>query len=73
MTDVFDRATEVEEATRNDALDRQRRRAGLSGKTPENSATVCGECEEAIPEARRQALPGVQTCVDCQSLIEARS
>ena len=73
MTDVFDRATEIEEATREDALDRQRRRAGLSGKTTDDSATVCSECEEPIPEARRQALPGVQTCVDCQSLIEARS
>lgn len=73
MTDIFDRATQAEETARDDAIDRQRRRAGLYGKTPDDSATVCSECEEPIPEARRQALPGVQTCVDCQSLIEARS
>jgi phage/conjugal plasmid C-4 type zinc finger TraR family protein len=26
----------------------------------------CEECDEAIPEARRQALPGVRLCVPCQ-------
>lgn len=27
----------------------------------------CVECGEPIPEARRKALPGAHTCVDCQS------
>jgi phage/conjugal plasmid C-4 type zinc finger TraR family protein len=27
----------------------------------------CEECEEAIPEARRQAIPGVRLCINCQS------
>jgi phage/conjugal plasmid C-4 type zinc finger TraR family protein len=27
----------------------------------------CEECGEGIPEARRQALPGVRRCVPCQS------
>jgi len=26
----------------------------------------CEECGEAIPEARRQAVPGVRLCVACQ-------
>lgn len=30
------------------------------------SAYECAECGEAIPEARRQALPGVQLCIACQ-------
>lgn len=30
------------------------------------SAHECAECGEAIPEARRQALPGVQLCIACQ-------
>jgi phage/conjugal plasmid C-4 type zinc finger TraR family protein len=30
------------------------------------SATHCRECGAAIPEARREALPGVQLCVPCQ-------
>jgi phage/conjugal plasmid C-4 type zinc finger TraR family protein len=33
----------------------------------EKSLTHCEECEEAIPEARRQAIPGVRLCVNCQS------
>lgn len=71
MTDIFDRATEVEEMAREEALDRQGRRAGLSGKTMDDSAIVCIECEEPIPEARRQAIPGVQKCVDCQTKLES--
>lgn len=31
-----------------------------------DSAEFCAECDEPIPEARRQALPGVKLCVDCQ-------
>ena len=27
----------------------------------------CEECGEPIPERRRKALPGVRTCVPCQS------
>jgi phage/conjugal plasmid C-4 type zinc finger TraR family protein len=31
------------------------------------SSLECVECGEGIPERRRQALPGVKTCVNCQS------
>ena len=31
------------------------------------SEPYCEECGEAIPEPRRRALPGVRTCVACQS------
>ena len=31
------------------------------------SAEFCDECGETIPEKRREALPGVRTCVQCQS------
>jgi phage/conjugal plasmid C-4 type zinc finger TraR family protein len=31
------------------------------------SLLACEECGEPIPEARRQALPGVRRCVPCQS------
>jgi phage/conjugal plasmid C-4 type zinc finger TraR family protein len=30
-------------------------------------STHCEECGEDIPEARRKALPGVRTCIACQS------
>ncbi len=36
------------------------------------SATHCDECGEPIPKARREALPGVRTCVACQSGRDAR-
>ena len=28
--------------------------------------THCDECDAAIPEARRKAVPGVRLCVPCQ-------
>jgi phage/conjugal plasmid C-4 type zinc finger TraR family protein len=34
--------------------------------------THCIECGEEIPEARRKALPGVTTCVACQSEHDRR-
>ena len=36
------------------------------------SLTHCEECEVAIPEARRKAMPGVRYCVGCQSELEKR-
>ena len=36
------------------------------------SASHCAECGEPIPERRRLALPGVRTCVPCQSEIDSR-
>lgn len=68
--DISDRATQVEEVQRQDALQRQARRAGLDGKTVEDSATHCRVCEALIPVARRRAVPGVQTCVVCQTDLE---
>ena len=34
------------------------------------SRKSCRECGEAIPEARRQAVPGVQVCVACQEVLD---
>lgn len=36
------------------------------------SATHCDECGDAIPQGRRRAVPGVRTCVACQSGRDAR-
>ena len=46
-----------------------RARAGLPAG---ESLDECEECGEPIPEARRNALPGVRTCVPCQSQRDAR-
>jgi phage/conjugal plasmid C-4 type zinc finger TraR family protein len=37
-------------------------------ETPQGeSAEECDDCGEPIPQQRREALPGVRTCVACQS------
>ena len=36
------------------------------------SAFHCEECDNPIPEERRQAIPGVQLCIACQSALEKR-
>ena len=46
-------------------------RARASMPTGE-AATHCIECGEDIPEARRHALPGVRTCIACQSARDSR-
>jgi phage/conjugal plasmid C-4 type zinc finger TraR family protein len=35
-------------------------------------STHCEICEEAIPEARRKAVPGVRLCINCQSSHEEK-
>lgn len=70
MTDIYDRASEREEDMRRAALEQQERRGGLAGKTLKDSAKRCGVCNESIPIARRRAVPGVQTCIDCQTDLE---
>ncbi|HHV7344951.1 TraR/DksA family transcriptional regulator [Enterobacter cloacae complex sp. RIVM_C039474] len=37
------------------------------------SAERCEECDEPIPEPRRAAVPGCQTCAECQGVIELRN
>ena len=41
----------------------QRARSRLPGG---KSRDRCEECGEAIPEARRKAMPGVRLCINCQ-------
>ena len=70
MTDFCDVSIEGEQSMRDDALHQQAHRAGLAGKTLRDSARRCRVCAEPLPLARRRALPGVQTCVDCQHDLE---
>ncbi len=35
-----------------------------------NSLTHCEECGDPIPEARREAVPGVRLCIKCQSELD---
>lgn len=36
------------------------------------SLSHCEECGEEIPAARRQAVPGVRRCIQCQAEDDAR-
>ncbi len=36
------------------------------------SLTHCAECEEPIPLARREAVPGVKLCIECVRERDAR-
>lgn len=57
------------ESTIADAIDNARRQL----KSATNSAKCCIECEEPIPEARRQAIKGVQYCISCQEQIDKQN
>ena len=50
------------DATIQDGIARARRRMPVGA-----SLLHCEECDASIPEARRQAVPGVRLCVPCQS------
>lgn len=48
-----------------DAVERARSRLP-QGESLEH----CEECGAAIPQARREAMPGVRLCVDCQAELD---
>ncbi|MBT6278294.1 MAG: DksA/TraR family C4-type zinc finger protein [Chromatiales bacterium] len=56
------------DATVNDAVKRAR-----SGLPSGESLLACAECDAEIPQARREALPGVRLCVSCQSARDEAS
>ena len=53
------------DASIEDAVEQARRQLGEG-----ESQIHCLECETAIPEARRAAIPGVRLCIGCQSELE---
>jgi len=65
--DLFDQAQELEALQRDDAIERARWHGVGS------SAEECESCGAGIPEARRHALPGVQTCVHCAAWLERQT
>lgn len=69
MSDIVDRAQELEEAEREDGLNDVRRQL-RAGDWRELSSEECEGCGETIPDARREAVVGVRYCIDCQSRIE---
>jgi len=63
MTDQFDRASELEQLHREQAIQRVLNQA----KRP--SRETCLDCDEPIPPQRRQ-IGGVVRCIKCQRFFE---
>lgn len=56
------------DASIEDAVKLARSRLSEGRRLPEEKElTHCEECDEVIPKARRQAIPGVRLCVNCQA------
>lgn len=55
---------QIDVSTR-EAIERMRLRNARRAHA--ESAEFCEECDEPIPQARREAMPGVRLCVACQS------
>lgn len=64
--DEFDRASELEMASRNAAIAAQR------VKITKVSYSHCLDCGDAIPQAR-QAFGGVLRCIACQQFLEEKA
>lgn len=67
MGDVIDRANDLAERERESALAAARARTATGPGRAE-----CQECGDAIPPARRKALPSSTLCVGCAEIAEAR-
>lgn len=71
MTDQFDRAQAIELEEWERHQQRPARPDGAQWQTL--SATTCLGCGQRIPDARREAVPGVQLCIHCQADAEFES
>ncbi len=67
--DWIDDAVKREQDVLDDALQEQRLRDPTRGKTLADSAFECDACGDPIPQARREAVPGVRCCVPCAHAI----
>lgn len=67
MADIADIAADDIEREREHHLEQQR----LKNTTAKASAFYCIGCDEVIPHQRRALVPGVQTCVECQAIVES--
>lgn len=67
MGDIVDRAAALEEAQRQEALQRHRDSVPVR---PVNTTGLCCDCDRAIEKARLSAHPTVIRCVGCQTTFE---
>ncbi|QYM96563.1 TraR/DksA family transcriptional regulator [Dickeya ananatis] len=67
MPDEIDRDQEFNEQRLEEMIEQNRFKPAST-----SSLYYCRLCGEPIPEQRRQTLPGVTTCTECQAIIEQR-
>lgn len=72
MTDLFDRASDVEQAFRDNAIARQLDQVTEQPRTDKQGARCCIECSEPIPLPRLVAVPHAVRCIGCQAIKESR-
>ncbi|WEJ91956.1 MAG: TraR/DksA family transcriptional regulator [Klebsiella huaxiensis] len=65
MPDEIDRDQEFNEQRLEEMIEQSRFKPAA---TP--SLFHCRFCGKSIPEIRRQTLPGVTTCIECQTILE---
>jgi len=61
--DDADRAAELQRREIEAGIARVNREVRLRG---DGERVICKSCGNPIPEARRRARPGCETCIDCQ-------
>lgn len=66
MADDADIAADYQERLNQQAVEARKVYKGAS-------AAWCVECDEVIPQLRRQALPGVKLCIECAEYAEKAS
>ena len=62
--DIADKAAEIEEMNRAQALAARRRIPAAPG------CAECEDCGDPIPDARRRAYPSATRCTECQPRTE---
>ncbi len=67
MTDVFDRAQELEQQHREAAIQKAMRQ---DAECPGATDCQMPGCGEPIPDARQRLVPGVRFCAECQARVE---
>lgn len=66
MTDELDQVQARIKADTERAIENRRRFGG-------ESAVECADCGDEIPQPRREALPGIDCCVECAGIRERRT
>lgn len=67
MADIIDQANDLAELQLQANLAKHTHAVAIKP-----SAFYCVECDEVIPHQRRNAITGVQTCIECQEALELK-